>query len=300
MLSLNSSQLRPLQAHPSEADVRAFHEQGFLAFRDALDSDEVQAAKDGLRELVRRSLAPEEDFEWLAGDPKRQRNYQGALAQSRRSKLSIHFEAGVDPRTLDVDEADQTMRKCSNFEMELPAFQRIALEHRRILPVIEAILGPGFHFYGSQSLSKPAKIGGMKPWHQDVAFFTVGNWDGICGVWLALDEATVENGCMHVLPGGHRLGPLRHIQAKRDCEIDDRLLDLSRALPIPLPPGGVLFFHGMLPHFTPGNLSEGRRRALQFHYRGRDTALIPKEEYFKQFRAANGEFASCLNPDTAP
>ena len=84
-----------------------------------------------------------------------------------------------------------------------------------------------------------------------------------------------------------------------DAEINDGLLDRSRAVPVPLQPGGVLFFHGMLPHFTPENRSDKRRRALQFHFRGRDTAIIPKEEYLRQFRTGNGEFASCLLPDTA-
>ena len=286
-----------MPARPGEADVRTFREQGFLVFRDALDAQEIRAAKDGLRELVRRSLAPEEGFEWIAGDSKKARNYQGMLARNRKSKFNIDFEAGIDPRTLGLDEAEQVVRNFNSFEEELPIFRRIGREHPRIQPLLEALLGAGVQFHGSMALSKPAKIGGMKPWHQDVAYFSVGDWDGVCGLWIALDEATVENGCMHVLPGGHKRGPFRHVHTRRDCEIDDRLLHPSRALPIPLTPGGILFFHGMLPHFTPDNRSERRRRALQYHYLGRDNALIPNEEFVQQFRTVNGEAAYCLALD---
>lgn len=298
MATLAPTLLESLPTYPSEEDIRFFHEQGFLAFRDALSAAEIEAAKEGLRELVRRTLAPGDEFTWVAGDPNKSHNYQGMMAKSRKSGFNIDFEPGADPRALKLDEAERVIRNFNNLHAELPIFSRIGCESPRIQAVLEALLGPGHKFHGSMALSKPAKIGGMKPWHQDVAYFSVGNWDGVCGVWIALDEATVENGCMHVLPGGHKLGPLRHIHTHRDCEIDDQLMDQSRALPIPLPPGGILFFHGMIPHFTPDNRSEKRRRALQFHYLGADNAIIPNEKFIEEFRTVNGDAAYCLAGDT--
>ena len=55
------------------------------------------------------------------------------------------------------------------------------------------------------ALLKPPR-GREKPWHQDHAYFNLPLDTPIVGVWIALDEATPENGCMHVIPGSHREG----------------------------------------------------------------------------------------------
>jgi len=69
--------------------------------------------------------------------------------------------------------------------------------------------------------------------------------------------------------------------------------DPADAIPIPIPAGGALFFYGMLPHETPPNRSALRRRAMQFHYRGRDTQMVDRETYDKVFAEADGTPASC-------
>src|SRR5690606_5908588 len=102
----------------------------------------------------------------------------------------------------------------------------------------------------------------------------------------------VENGCMHVIPGGHKLGGFKHHHGT-DCEIDPELLDVEKAVAVPIPAGGAMFFYGMLPHETPPNHSASRRRALQFHYRGANTRIIDEEAYDKVFIDRNGAPASC-------
>ena len=142
------------------------------------------------------------------------------------------------------------------------------------------------------ALSKPPFIGSEKPWHQDNAYF---NWLplGLVGtVWIALDDATVENGCMHVLPGRHRLDALKHYHTI-DCEILPDRFDRSAAVPVELPAGGAMWFSAMLPHQTPPNRSDQRRRALQFQFRGVETRAVSKEEFGKVFAEADGTPASC-------
>src|SRR5262249_49468056 len=114
----------------------------------------------------------------------------------------------------------------------------------------------------------------------------------VVGVWIALDWATIENGCMHVLSGGHKVGPLRHHHTF-DCEIMGGRVDSSKAVPVELPPGGAMFFHGLLPHQTPPNASADRRRALQFHYRSAQSTIIDRNSYDKIFCESDGTPASC-------
>ncbi len=119
-----------------------------------------------------------------------------------------------------------------------------------------------------------------------------GVFELLATAWIAVDDATLENGCMHVLPGQHRRGPLRHHHTS-DCEIVSDRIDRTLAVPVPLAAGGIMLFSAMLPHQTPPNLTASRRRALQFQYRGVGTHEVSKEEYGKVFAEADGSPASC-------
>lgn len=118
------------------------------------------------------------------------------------------------------------------------------------------------------------KVGREKPWHQDHAYFDVevtpapsGAPSNIVGIWLALDPADAENGCMHILAGetaaGPQLEPFLHWQ-RRDWQICDTDIAHGGCVPVPLKPGSLMLFSSLLPHGTPPNLSDRKRRALQW------------------------------------
>jgi ectoine hydroxylase-related dioxygenase (phytanoyl-CoA dioxygenase family) len=142
------------------------------------------------------------------------------------------------------------------------------------------------------ALVKPAWIGSEKPWHQDNAYFKYAPLESVVGFWVALDDASADNGCMHVLSGWHRRGGLKHFHAG-DCQILPDRVAPGEPLAIELPAGGAMFFSGMLPHQTPPNRSPKPRRALQFHYRGVSTRAVDQAEYDRLFAEADGTPASC-------
>merc|ERR1719189_2855715 len=85
----------------------------------------------------------------------------------------------------------------------------------------------------------------------------------VIGMWVALDSATVKNGCMHVMPRAHLQGPRKHFMI-RDWQLCDS--DVGNVLPVEMNPGDCLLFSSLLPHGTPPNLSHLPRRAMQFHF----------------------------------
>ena len=87
------------------------------------------------------------------------------------------------------------------------------------------------------ALLKPAHVGREKPWHQDTAYFVMEPIDLVLGTWIALDAATPENGCMHVIPGSHRGGPRPHYH-DRDCQLPDEAVEVDRDVMVPLRAGG--------------------------------------------------------------
>ncbi|HEX6971123.1 MAG TPA: phytanoyl-CoA dioxygenase family protein, partial [Limnochordia bacterium] len=109
--------------------------------------------------------------------------------------------------------------------------------------------------------------------------------------WIALDPATAENGCMHVIPGSHRDGPVVHFQ-RRDWQICDRDVAVGRDTFVELAPGGCLIFDGMIHHGTPPNRSPLRRRALQFHYKPASVQWTSREERLAIF-GSEGKDVTC-------
>ena len=116
----------------------------------------------------------------------------------------------------------------------------------------------------SHMISKPPRVGGALPWHQDEAYWDTGFRYRALGCWTPLDPATRESGCMHFIPGSHREGirPHRHIgDDPRVHGLVTDAVDERRAVAIPLAPGGATFHHCRTLHHTPPNTSDRVRRA---------------------------------------
>jgi hypothetical protein len=279
--------------HLETAHLAQFQEEGYLAFSGVLSPAEVQAARDALTELALGLIeqARQGKAQVRPAGPKAVHNYSGARIQQPDSPFFVQFEPGVDPLALDAAEAELKIRKLHGYHQAHPFFEAL-VRHPRVKGVIEALLGQDAILFGEMALSKPPFIGSEKPWHQDNAYFAYAPLELVATAWIALDDATAENGCMYTIPGGHRAGAFKHVHGI-DCQIAAGRLDLSQSVPVELPAGGGMFFSAMLPHQTPPNQSPLRRRALQFQYRGVHTRTLSAEEHSRVFAEADGTPASC-------
>jgi phytanoyl-CoA hydroxylase len=271
--------------------IKQFYSDGYLAFSEVLSGDEVAAARRALQELT-ASLVLDVTTEYKAPQNDAGGNQGGARFARPGTPCSMHLEKGFDPAGKAPDEIELQVRKYWGFSGEAAVFRRILRPGGRLRSVVDGLIGADPILFQEMALVKPPFIGSEKPWHQDNAYFSVEPLDAVLGVWIALDDAAVENGCMHVIPGTHREGAVRHHHGS-DCEIDPALLPTERAVAVPVPAGGAMFFFGMLPHETPPNRSAERRRALQFHYRGAHSRVVDEEAYDRLFTNAAGEAASC-------
>lgn len=238
-----------------------------------------------------QSLCQSPDSRYRPSVRRADRTVSGATYQRPDSSSFLQLEPGFDPAGKSLEEIDASVRKYMWFREEAPVFLEITSRESRLGGVVKSLLGADSILFQEMALVKPAYVGSEKPWHQDNAYFSVAPLDAIIGVWIALDDAEVENGCMHVIPGGQESGYRHH--HGRDCEISTHLLEIDRAVPVPIPAGGALFFYGMLPHQTPPNGSARRRRALQFHFRGANTRILDETAYDRLFVDRSGTAASC-------
>lgn len=233
----------------SEDQIKQFRRDGFLAFADVISPEEVEASREALKTIV-RDLSSDPQSIYTPPRDGESGNHCGASYKRSQSRSFIQFEAGFDPKDQAADALDAHIRKYMWFSEESPVFEKIVSPGSRLHRVVEALIGANPILFQDMALVKPAFIGTEKPWHQDNAYFSIEPLEAVVGVWLALDDAEVENGCMHVIPGGHLVGAFKHHHG-RDCEIDAALLPVDNAVPVPVPAGGAMFFYGMLPHQPP-------------------------------------------------
>jgi ectoine hydroxylase-related dioxygenase (phytanoyl-CoA dioxygenase family) len=177
---------------------------------------------------------------------------------------------------LDAGAARQVLRKLDNPAYHRPAFRRLATD-RRLVALVEAIIGPGVTVYFSQIFFKPPEGGGPKPVHQDNYYFGPKDRDEMVTAWVALDDATVENGCLF-FGEGTNLGPVIPHTAPPgepfNLLIPDDVAARQAMTPAPVPRGGVSFHHGNTYHQSGRNLSPRWRRAVAFHYGNHATRFV--------------------------
>lgn len=119
----------------------------------------------------------------------------------------------------------------------------------------------------SMYIFKQPEVGGAVGCHQDATFLHT-DPPTVLGFWFALEDATLDNGCLMVAPGGH-LGPLRRRFIRNG--IGTRMVDLDPTplpddlVPLPVEKGTLIVLHGLLPHASAPNRSEHSRHAYTLH-----------------------------------
>ena len=156
-----------------------------------------------------------------------------------------------------------------------PVMKRFA-EHPRICSVLSRITAAHLpHWDGAVKcmqtmlfVKPPGKQG--QAWHQDELYIPTRD-RSLIGAWIAMDDATIENGCLWVIPGSHQNGYLfqqkDHQQANEyDFAQMSFGFDDTKAVPVEVKAGSVVFFNGYLLHKSLKNRSQVYRRALVSHY----------------------------------
>jgi len=141
-----------------------------------------------------------------------------------------------------------------------------------LLGVDEAVL----HVWGHMIL-KPARRGHETPWHQDEAYWTSDHSYAAVGAWMPLDDASIESGCLHFVPGSH-LGPvlshhhIGHDPSVHGLEADDA--DTTSEVAVPIPAGAATFHHPRMIHYAGPNTTAQQRRAYANEFQ---LAPVPSE-----------------------
>jgi ectoine hydroxylase-related dioxygenase (phytanoyl-CoA dioxygenase family) len=150
------------------------------------------------------------------------------------------------------------------------------VKHSRICGMLSQLIAAHVPYWDgsvkcmqSMIFTKPPDYPGQA-WHQDELYIPTRD-RSLAGAWIALDDATVENGCLYVISQSHRMGYLYPQEPHdRPGEWDFAPLsygfDDSGAMPVEVKAGDVIFFHGYILHCSYKNRSQMYRRAMVNHY----------------------------------
>ncbi len=140
-----------------------------------------------------------------------------------------------------------------------------------IVDMVDQVIGPDFALWNSSFFAKPAKNGRETPWHQDGEYWPI-RPVATCTVWMAIDDSTVENGCLRVIRGSHKDRRLKahHTNPDPNFTLNQELspdeYDEADAVDLILEAGQMSLHDVFLLHGSKANISAKSRRGMTLRY----------------------------------
>ena len=233
-----------------------FAEHGFALLHNALSADEVAAINAEALKLCRGEL--------------------GEIGYGWWDEQDDNASQAPGPDETDEDVLRRYL--CIHYPHKISGTALAALSAPRIVDALTGVIGPNVKAMQSMLFIKSEGKPGQA-WHQD-EFFIPTRDRSLTAVWIALDDATVENGCLWAIPGSHKRGVLYPARQQDDPRFDcstesyDFPYTNDDAVPIEIPAGTALIFNGYLLHRSLENSgAHGYRRALANHYMSAESLL---------------------------
>ncbi len=252
----------------SHEQIDFFSRNGYLVIENFLSQDEIDALLTETSHLVEKCDSTEEATAFHTATAGRSRN-KYFLESS--DKISYFFEtAALDDEGKLCVPLNRALNKIGHNLHDLnPIFEKITYQEK--FTQIPKDLGWLFpSVIQSMIIFKQPLIGGAVPCHQDLTFLFT-NPNTTLGFWMPLEDATLDNGCLWVVPGGHRT-TLRKLFVKNETNektsilvLDEEPLSEEGMIPVEMPKGSLLLIHSLLPHKSLANHSTHSRVAYTFH-----------------------------------
>lgn len=247
-----------------------YRQQGFLVLPGFRSADQVQALRARAEAIVEAFDPASHRSVFSTQDQARRGATAEFLASGEGVQCFYEEEAFDDAGALRVPKA-QAINKIGHAMHDLdPEFD--AFSHGADLAALAADLGLArAQVWQSMYIFKPPGIGGEVKWHQDATFLDT-EPASVVGFWFALEDATRDNGCLWVAPGGHR-GPLRERFLREGDAVRMETLDTTpwpsagdgHTVPVEVATGTLVVFDGLLPHWSAPNRSARSRHAYTLH-----------------------------------
>lgn len=211
----------------TEAQARLYREDGGFVLRDVFSKEELKLV---LADLDQAELAANEAVR------------------------------GTDANQPSISRADEIV-----FSAHVVARSRVAREfskHPKLVALCQDLIGPKVRLYWDQLVYKRPGTPDEFPWHQDNGYTFIEPQQYLT-CWIAMNDATIENGCPWIAPGVHKQGTLHHEWTPLGFKCLEAVRD---ARPLSVPAGSIAVFSSLTPHRTGPNSTAGVRKAYILQY----------------------------------
>ena len=240
-------------------DVAAYHEQGFVLIPQLFDADTVARALAEADTMLQRVVE--------AGT-KVEATWKGRW---REKLIGAETDGMAEPDVVAMASAVSSIHNVQHHS----AFFTQLIADERLTGAVAELIGPNVQLHHTKYHVKPPAIGAPFPMHQDYPFFPHEQHTMLAAA-IHIDHSTVENGCLCVVPGSHKLGPIPHISEGGNYLPLDAW-PLERAVAVEAHAGDVLLFSYLTVHGSYVNHSSRPRRLLLVEMRSpldRPTAQV--------------------------
>lgn len=170
-------------------------------------------------------------------------------------------------------------------ELDVPHFHEEKLfkflMNEKVLDIVEQTIGPNIGLWSSHFICKEPLIGRQTPWHEDSAYWKgrFGRMDQIITIWLAMNDVSIDNGCMGVIPGSHKNGfsEYQDVDTKTNtfwAEIKPESVDKNKAVWFELEKGEFSLHDGRIIHGAGPNKSDRIRCGYTMRYFNLDMEYV--------------------------
>jgi len=205
------------------------------------------------------------------------------LGQIESEGITFQLDGGnseyssLSRRTVGVSQKTLNYRRVDELHLD-PLFLTY-MQHSVFREITQHYIGEDVSVFRSMLMNKPANKGTELPWHQDVGKGWGIDTNPIVTTWTALDDATVETGCMQIVPGSHKLGILNevHYTSEEDQETyctKEKIVDLE------VEAGEAILLHNWLLHRSGINQTGQARRAFSVAYMDASTKNVKSGQLF--------------------
>lgn len=264
-----------LAPYLTASQIDQFHRKGFLVLENMVSQDQLEQLKARANQLVKELEA---DWHKAIFSTRDQVSNSNDYFLTSGEKIRVFMEEKQD---------ESVGHRVNKIGHALHDRDEVfyAFSHQEVFDRIACDIGlenPGL--IQSMYIFKQPRIGGEVNVHQDATFLYT-EPVSVTGFWFAVQDATLDNGCLWALPGGHQLG-LKNRFMSDGKQTSFQVLDVAPLpeegyVPLEVKAGTLVLLHGLLPHYSEANRSEQPRQAYALHVIDRE-AHYPADNWLRR------------------